>query len=222
MGTDTQIAVAICEAAGSRSNHVVLAPPTPFGASQHHKLLPGGSISVPPRLLTDYLVAIVGEIVAGGRSVVVVNGHGGNWSAITSAIDTLGAERGELPAAACSWWRLVPDLLSARMDVAGAEVGHAGAIETSVLLAKKRAAVRMEDAPPAESASPGAQELQAASPASFYMWHEFGRHTASGVFGSPRDADEEFGRRLIEVAGERLVRIAEIVRSRAAGTPEAS
>jgi creatinine amidohydrolase len=216
MGTDTQIAVAICQAAADRSSKVVLAPPIPFGASQHHKSLPGGSISVLPRLLADYLVCVLGEIVGSGRSVVVVNTHGGNWSAVTCAIDTLGAEQGELPAAACCWWHLVPDLLAVRKDVAGAAVGHAGAIETSIVLAQRRGQVKVEDAPLQVSSPPGAQELDRAAPVSVYMWHDFGRYTRTGVFGAPREADEEFGRQLVDVAGDRLVRVAEMVRTRVA------
>jgi creatinine amidohydrolase len=213
MGTDIRIAAAICEAACARSASVVAVPPIPFGASHHHKSIVGGAISVPPRALVDYIVSVVGDIVAGGRSVVVVNGHGGNWASITCALDELGSTVGEVPAVACSWWHLVPDLVSERNDAPGANIGHASAIETSFMLAQARRTVASDAIPAGGGPVPGADEREAVAPAFFYKWRDFGRSSREGVFGRPQEADEKFGRLLVETAAERLVRVAEVVRS---------
>jgi creatinine amidohydrolase len=215
MGTDTHIANAICEAASKRSSKLVVAPPVPFGVSHHHRSIRGGAISLTPRLLADYLVAVLAEIVHGDRSAVVVNGHGGNWSAITCAIDELGATLGEMPAVACSWWHLVPELIAERTDIPDAAVGHGGAIETSVMLAHTPATVSTDAVPGGATTIPGADEFEATAPARFYKWRDFGRYSPDGVFGRPDEADEDLGHRLIELAAERLVSLADIVRSRA-------
>src|SRR5262245_1039365 len=88
LGTDTSIAVAICEAASSRSNALIVAPAIPYGVSHHHKRLPGGSISARGNALVAYLVDVVSEMVDQhpGRGVVIVNGHSGNSSSIALAL----------------------------------------------------------------------------------------------------------------------------------------
>jgi creatinine amidohydrolase len=205
LGTDTALATAVCEAACRRSADLVLAPAVPFGVSDHHTRLPGGAVSAGPRAFADYLVSVISDLVdpARRRAVVVVNGHGGNWSSITFALDVLGTERGELPVGACNWWELVPELMKG-LDPAVPEgrVGHAGALEASALLAVDPSSVDLAAAP-----EPLPLEAAGRTPR-LHRWLDFARHFPTGVIGTPGFADAELGRRLIDLAGERLAALA--------------
>jgi len=202
MGTDTTIALAICEAACARSDTLIAAPPIPYAVSHHHKRLPGGAISTGTEPFVRYLVAVVSDLLDPhrGRAVLIVNGHGGNWSSITYALDELGATRGELPIAACSWWQLIPEVITDAGIGEQSLVGHAGAIETSVMLNVDADAVDLGRAPPG-SRSQHVEE-------GVHRWVDLARHFSDGVIGVPREAQPELGARLIEAAAERLVDVA--------------
>ena len=204
VGTDTAIAVAVCEGACGGADDLVLAPALPYGVSDHHKRLPGGAVSARPAGFAAYLRAVVMDLVdpARGRAVLVVNGHGGNWPSIVFALDEIGAEHGELPIAACSWWDLVAELIAdVDPNVPTLRVGHAGAVETSVVLAFEPGSVRPElsDPPPHGMPTEGPR---------LHRWLDFSRHFEAGVIGTPTLADADLGRRLVDEAATRLVPLA--------------
>jgi creatinine amidohydrolase len=204
VGTDTAIAVAVCEAACAGADDLVLAPALPYGVSDHHRRLPGGAVSAGSASFSAYLQSVVMDLVdpGRGRAVLVVNGHGGNWPAIAFALDELGAKHGELPIAACSWWDLVAELIeNVDPNVPTLRVGHAGAVETSVMLALDPGSVRQDvsDPPPHGMPTEGPR-LQ--------RWLDFSRHFEAGVIGTPSLADAELGRRLVGEAAPRLAELA--------------
>jgi creatinine amidohydrolase len=208
VGTDTSIAVAVCEAACARADDLVVAPALPYGVSDHHKRLSGGAVSAGAAAFAAYLKAVVTDLVDPERSraVLVVNGHGGNWPSITFTLDEIGAAHGELPIAACSWWDLVPELIGdVDPNVPTLRVGHAGAVETSVILALDPGSVRADAAdPPPHGMTTEGPRLQ--------RWLDFSRHFEAGVIGTPSLADAELGRRLVDTAAERLARLARELR----------
>jgi creatinine amidohydrolase len=211
MGTDLAIAEAVCLAACGQDERLVVAPAIPYGVSYQHQGCPGGSISVPTSLLSDVLVEVVeGLLGADDRlAVVLVNGHAGNTSSVMAAVDELGRRRGQARVAACSWWQLVMDVIegSGRSDAGG--IGHAGAIETSVMLVIRPALVHRDRIPEGTSGWP---ENVLRDPR-LYRWLDFEPYIKDGVLGYPRNADEEFGEKLLRAAGERLAAIAERLRS---------
>jgi creatinine amidohydrolase len=204
VGTDTSIAVAVCEAACAGADDLVLAPALPYGVSDHHKRLPGGAVSAGAAAFAAYLRAVVTDLVDAQRSraVLVVNGHGGNWPSITFALDEIGAASGELPIGACSWWDLVPELTEdADPNVPTPRVGHAGAVETSVILTLDPSSVRPDAAdPPSHGMATEGPRLQ--------RWLDFSRHFEAGVIGTPSLADSELGRQLVDTAARRLAALA--------------
>jgi creatinine amidohydrolase len=207
-GTDTAIATAVCEVACAAASDLILAPPIPYGVSEHHRRLPGGAVSAGPDAFGAYVAAVVRSLVdpARRRAVVVVNGHGGNWASIAFALDQVGSAEGELPVGACSWWDLVPEVVEG-VDpaVPRGRPGHAGAVETSVMLARRPELVRAErPAPPPATAGPGLPRLQ--------RWLDFSRHFETGVIGTPGLADAGLGSRLVEEAAARLVVLARELR----------
>jgi putative transposase len=91
LGTDHLIAYALALEAGRRTGVVVL-PPVPFGVSAHHSSFPG-TVWVREEVFKEYVRDVILSLKRHGvRKVVVVNGHGGNLSALLSLARELRGE----------------------------------------------------------------------------------------------------------------------------------
>lgn len=127
LDTDTRIAVAVAEAVAARRSDVVVAPAVSYGASGEHQSFPG-TLSIGTQVLVSVLVELGRSALpppgapqpAPFRSMVLVNGHGGNHEAVRAAVDVLTSEG----RAARAW----------APTIDGADA-HAGRTETSLLLA---------------------------------------------------------------------------------------
>ncbi|HEU0191148.1 MAG TPA: mycofactocin biosynthesis peptidyl-dipeptidase MftE [Mycobacterium sp.] len=117
LDTDTRIAGAVARAAGGRLAAPV-APAVGYGASGEHQSFPG-TISIGTEALTRLLVEYGRSASCWARRVAFVNGHGGNVSALGSAVKLLRFEGRD-----AAWYPCA---------VADADA-HAGHTETSVLL----------------------------------------------------------------------------------------
>jgi creatinine amidohydrolase len=74
LGTDTYVARAIAEDAGSRCS-VLVAPPLWVGWSPHHRVKPG-TLSVRAEILMELLCDVIESLADHGfKNMVVVNGH---------------------------------------------------------------------------------------------------------------------------------------------------
>ena len=131
LDTDTRIAVAVAEAAARGWDDVVVAPPVAYGSSGEHQSF-AGTLSIGTEALRAVLVelgrsAFPDPTTAGPyRSLIFVNGHGGNHEAVSAAVEVLAGEGRPVRA----WWPTVP----------GGDA-HAGRTETSLLLALDPSAV---------------------------------------------------------------------------------
>lgn len=202
VGTDSRIATAVCTRAAAASPRVVVAPTIPYGVSDHHRGLPGGAATAGPDAFAAYVGAVALSLVndTKRRGLLVVNGHGGNRPAVAFALDRIGSTYGEQPIASCSWWNLVTELIEGTDSHLGSsQVGHAGAVETSVMLALGTS-VRTEDVhdpdPPLD-----------VGPA--IRWLDFSRRFPSGVIGDASAADFQLGEQILNTAADRLVDLAQ-------------
>ena len=123
-GTDALVAATVCERAASMSPAtIVLAPPLPFGASDHHMEF-GATLSLTAETMLAVLLDLIRSVaVAGGKRLVIVNGHGGNVGLCHAAADAA-AVRHDIAIAHLEYWRM-----------GGFQPGHAGQFETSVVMA---------------------------------------------------------------------------------------
>ena len=121
---------------------VAVAPTLWYGSSPHH--IPfGGTLSLTASTFLSVLMDIGRSIAAASfRRLFIVNGHGGNHELIGLAARDLALEEG-MEVAACSWWHLAAERLAAAgaRDI-GRLPGHAGAFETSLMLALDPSLVR--------------------------------------------------------------------------------
>ena len=128
--------------------------------------------------------------------MILVNGHGGNRSALGQAIDEIGRQFGEQPVIAYSWWEaLAGDSL--------ARPGHSGRVETAIighlhdelvdweLLHSSKLLPRQSQAPP--------YPVQ--------RWIDCSRHDPSGITDVPPDDLGDLGQHLVTSASGALVQL---------------
>jgi mycofactocin precursor peptide peptidase len=192
MYTDTRIAVAVASRACADHRGVGLAPAVTIGASGEHAEFPG-TLSIGTPALTLLLVELGRHASLHWPAMLLVNGHGGNAAAITSAIATLRDEGRQ-----CHVWHagLSPAQLAEAGIKAGVADAHAGRFETSIMLALAPELVQMDKAAPGET-RPVADIMAAL--------RDSGVRAVSpnGVLGDPAGASAAEGRQLLSalVAG---------------------
>jgi creatinine amidohydrolase len=149
-GTDAMLAEHIAQEAArevATDVPVTVAPVLGYGCSQHH--LPFG---VTASLRTETYLAVLRDLLgslaeSGFQRIFVLNGHGGNHEAVRIAVRDVGLER-RLYLAAASYYELARvDLETAGAHRLGEVPGHAGAFETSLMLAVRPDLVRSEALP---------------------------------------------------------------------------
>lgn len=182
LDTDTAIAAELCRRLTERLPAIVVGPAIPYGSSGEHAGFPG-TLSIGGAALRLLLVELVrsADEFAG---VVLVNGHGGNLAAVTSAVDLLRREGRQVLA----WSPTGP-----------ADDSHAGRTETSVMLHLRPADVELDAAAcGVTDPLPGiidrlrADGVRSVSP--------------TGVLGDPIGATAEHGRLLLRRWTDELVR----------------
>jgi creatinine amidohydrolase len=137
-GTDFMIVSEVAERAAralSTDMRVRVTPTLPVGYSRHH--LPfGATLSVSAETLQRFLIEVCDSLVNDGfRQIFLINGHGGN-SDIVNVVARETALAHGVTAGAGSYWVMAWDALVAE----GAHErnrlpGHAGAFETSIVMA---------------------------------------------------------------------------------------
>ena len=130
LDTDTRIAVAVARRAGAGRPGVALAPPLPVGASGEHAAFPG-TLSIGSAALAACLIELGRHASLHWPALLLVNGHGGNVTAVDAAVGRLRYE-----GRACLAWHA---------SLPGGDA-HAGRSETSIMLALDPGAVRMDAA----------------------------------------------------------------------------
>lgn len=85
VGTDYFIADEVGRRVAEKTD-VIVTPTIPFGISVHHMDFPG-TIALTPETLTGLLTDICSSLIRHGvRTILVINGHGGNTPVITEAL----------------------------------------------------------------------------------------------------------------------------------------
>jgi creatinine amidohydrolase len=180
--TDTDIAVAIAEAAARRRPGLMVAPPVAYGSSGEHDGF-AGTLSIGQEATELLLVELGRSASAHFSRVIVVSAHGGNAAPLARAVARLKAEGRAVEA----WW-----------PAWGGDL-HAGRTETSLMLAIAPGRVDL-----GRVAAGDIRPLSALLP----ILEEGGVRSVSpnGVLGDPAGADAAEGRRLLDRAVDDLVR----------------
>lgn len=181
-GTDATVAAAVASAAATAVGGQVpllVAPTVGYGASGEHEDFPG-TISIGHEALALLLLELARSACRWAHRLVFVNAHGGNLPTVPEVVRRLRAEGRDAAWAPCS--RPGADL-------------HAGAFETSVMLALTPWDVRVEEARPGVTAAPRdvlpalrVGGVRAVSP--------------TGVLGDPTLASAEAGRVAVQAMAD--------------------
>ena len=138
-------------------------PPVPVSCSHEHHAW-RATVSVPSAVLAAYVSGICDSVAGSGfRSLILVNGHGGNYvlANVVQEASATGRRMALFPAR--EDWRKAR--LDAGLDTGDHEDMHAGELETSILLHAARAGWPSGRGPPLGSAGRhGAATRQARRP----------------------------------------------------------
>ena len=198
-GTDTFAVEHIARGAAARVTAgipVVVTPTLPFGSSGHH-LAFGGTMSIGTetyyRLVSDLCESL---ITSGFKRIFILNGHGGNNELVQLVARDLALKHPADMAAASYWVAAWDALVAQQAPELGNLPGHAGAFETSLVLALQPHLVK--------EPRPHRADGGAGNPRSFYPPVRVARHGSGqeieGYSDSPDRATAEHGRRFLETA----------------------
>ncbi|WP_435179878.1 creatininase family protein [Halorussus sp. AFM4] len=196
LGTDLLAARAVAETAADRDDAVLL-PPIPVGVSAHHRQF-DGTLWTDPGTFEAYVADVVASLAEHGvRKAVVVNGHGGNSDALRRAARGLRDDEVAF-ATPWNWWANLDALIDEELDTS---LGHADAVETSVMLAVAGDLVR-------EAALEAAEEHGADSWGTSVRGAPVGFDTIdfseSGAVGEPTEGSRAVGETLLDHASDDL------------------
>ncbi len=173
----------------------LILPTLAVGSSEHHVAF-GGTLTIPPILYTQVLVALVRTLIAQGhKRIFLLNSHGGNQPSMTTALAELADEctRQEVLVAGASYWSLCTEEWKAEVpDLKLPRVGHACEIETS-LFKVARPDIPIGPAPEGVAFLPGQR-----AGCSYAV--SFAGMTAPGHIGYPTEASQAKGEALLNTA----------------------
>jgi creatinine amidohydrolase len=201
-GTDDVLCTEACRRTAeiiSESRPIVVAPTVWMGLAEHHVDF-GGSFTVNLKTWHALLRDLCGAILrAGFKRIVIVNGHGGNASALNALTIELTREL-QAPIATTNYVAFMEEALPEILeDQSG--VQHACEAETSMMMALQPELVDADRL--AEAVGPHAT-LSSALARHLHVWKSFREMTPSGVFGDARRASAEKGERLLDAAARGL------------------
>ena len=137
--TDTYLCTAVAQRVEARLPDEIYLLPTPWlGASDHHLEKPG-TVSVPNDIYTAMVKNVVRSIAkAGFQRVFLLNGHGGNVTPGTQALNDLTNESevyDRMWIALASYWTIAGPVMAAEdHGMASKQLSHACEYETSMML----------------------------------------------------------------------------------------
>ena len=216
LSTDTLIIGAIGQGtAAAVPDLAVGLPPFPYGASTHRSSF-AGTLNAGGRAFEDFWLAVVDVLVQRGfRLHYLMSGHGGNCSFLVNVVKYAG-ERHRRIFCATAWLHTNghiagPILMETRLSGRGG-MGHAGELETSMILALRPDLTHMARV---------VDETEFVTTESYYMdWIEGGAlvanppwddDTATGAYGAGSLATAEHGRLWLDAAiAEKVAHVREI------------
>jgi creatinine amidohydrolase len=216
VGTDNlQVEHVVLQAAARAAAGVpvLVAPTLPYGCSPHHVPF-GGTASLSSETFLRVLVELGTALAQSGFTrLALVNGHGGNHQLTSVAARDLALAH-DIDVAACSWWHVAAEAAVAAGALERGRVpGHAGAFETSCILAL-RADLVAEELPHRD---PAANSVAYRDPLQLELHGSWG--AIDGYSDSPANGEAEHGRTYLELGADA---VADAIRRLVAASPRRS
>lgn len=210
LNTDSVIIEAIANGVVRAAPELALkVPALPYGVSTHRRSF-AGTFSLGGRVFEDLMLAVVDRLISNGADrLYLLNGHGGNHSFLVNAVKYAG-ERHPGAFTATAWLHTSGAAGSAALEryrrSGRGGMGHAGELETSLMLHLRPDLVRMERV---------VDETDFIASDAYYMdWIEGGElianppwedDTRTGAYGAGSLATAEHGRLWLAAAIEEKI-----------------
>ncbi len=216
LGTDTITATAVATAGVDRyDGTAVVAPAVPVGVAEEHAQFPG-TLWVSPDTFRSYVRDVVESLSAHGwNRVVVVNGHGGNVTALREVCGHV-TRQGGTYAVPFTWFDAV-DIESVEALTGDKAMGHGGPVETSLVSHLRSDLVHEERFGQARG---GGADAWGEFLHGVNLAYDSAEFTESGIVGDPDDGSPAAGEQLLGAASERLADLLEMVERRDIDRPE--
>ncbi len=192
LGTDILIPNKFCGIIeGTIGNNVIIAPEINYGHSWALSVYPG-TINISTEAFSKYVEEVaLGFISNGFKNIILLNGHGGNISALTRVCEVIADKSGV--AVLINWWVDFKDEILKITD----GQGHAGEDETSTVLAIDEALVDMTKATSNE-----------VTPKGKIYFKDFGKIIyKDGLSGDATKATKEKGEKIYEAVSAKIIEL---------------
>ena len=208
VATDSLLVTAVAELGIERTSGElpILATPTVWTGHSPHHLPFGGTVTLTARGFLDLLEMTVESALENGfDAVLLLNGHGGNRSLISTATSVIGTEHPNVEVTGLTYFQLATDVVS---ELRKSEIGgmvHGGEYETSLMLHlypdlvdRDRLAGTNKD----DSYDLALKDLMVGGSLSIYR--PFSEYSETGAIGDPTVASAETGERIYDALGDEL------------------
>lgn len=178
---------------------VLVTPPVWSGLSSHHMPF-GGTLTLEFENMLEMLESIGRSALDNGfDAILLLNGHGGNMSLLSTAINKIGAEHPEIEVGGLTYFYLASSLIEEIRDSDPGGMMHGGELETSLMLHLRPDLVD-EDEMTAVYAERKYDLLleDLFGSGSLSTYGTFADHTDTGVMGDPTLGSAEKGEAIFE------------------------
>jgi len=208
LGTDFLTAETVAsEASEAFDGELLVAPSIPVGIAAEHRQF-AGTLWVSPETFRAYVRETVLSLGSHGfDQIVLLNGHGGNSDALAEVAAEL-TRTEDLSVVSFTWFEAAAVGNRSEMPE---DMGHAGAVETSVLLHAQPALVRREELQRAGEQAAESWGIRASGTNLAVDTVEF---SDNGVVGDPREASAARGEALLETATDALLELIDALENR--------
>ena len=198
--TDTMETDEVIERLNRRIPDDVLCLPTQWLGYSFHHMRFAGSITATAETHINLITETVDCLLqAGFLKVLIVNGHGGNQSDMSVALQNVKECHPDSRVFAVSHWKAAQPELDKIREAGPHGWGHAGEMETSLMLALRPDLVK-DDLPQRDGSHPESEYGDRVS--QFLRMDEM---TEKGVYGDPTFGTAEKGLRMFEAITNSLV-----------------
>lgn len=212
LGTDCFTAKAVAEKAVERLDRpCILGPTIPVGVAREHRQFPG-TLWVTEDTFRAYVRETCESLASHGWDrIVLVNGHGGNVSALRELCGSF--TRDQVGYAVPFTWFDAIDPAEMGLDI---EMGHGGPFETSLVQHLDESNVRADQF---DAAAADGTDRWGEWQSGVNLAYDSAEFTENGVVGDPRDGSEAIGEKLLDAAAEELAELLRVVAQRDVSRP---
>lgn len=203
VGTDSIIISGISERVAARTS-AVLFPTVHFTHCPAHTEHFKGTLSIRPEVMTLYFEDILRSVVGlGFRKIFMMNGHDGNIGPGRGAVSKVAAENPDAAFMFANWWEALPREEMVKLKLfsqSNGGHGHGGPVESAAVAAFRPDLVHVDKS----HDLPEPPDLSTVMP---YYLEKATAQDWPGYSGKVSEVTPEKGRRLVQLAEDRLVQL---------------